>query len=117
MRSFAFLALLALVLAGCAGSKDESSSQSGTTSHSTSPGGPTSATGTTTSHSGSGSSSTSTSGPTGNNHEPIAQLGASASAGSAPFRVNFTVSGTDQDNDPLTWTLKFGDAAADAKGS
>lgn len=116
MRAIATLLVLALVLSGCAGSSDNGSSTSGssTTQGSSTSGSKTTGP-TTTGATGSGTTSGGP-GPAGN-HAPIPQLGASAEAGPAPFGVNFTVDATDEDKDPLTWTLAFGDGSTSATGA
>lgn len=43
------------------------------------------------------------------NEAPTANLTATPSNGTAPLNVTFGLSGTDADNDTLSWTLEFGD--------
>jgi PKD repeat protein len=44
-----------------------------------------------------------------NNRAPTADANGSPTVGNAPLTVNFTGSGTDPDNDPLTYSWTFGD--------
>jgi hypothetical protein len=97
----AVLAIVAVALAGCSG-KDPDRYPNGVPS--TSPTSRSSSSGTTT------SSHTSSTGPDpgGNgtgNHAPVAHLAVDVNGTAA----NFTLDGTDADNDTLSWTLDFGD--------
>lgn len=62
--------------------------------------------------SGSASATTTTGAPggevPGSNQAPTARLNATASNGTAPLNVTFTVDGMDPDGDALTWTLTAG---------
>jgi PKD repeat protein len=55
--------------------------------------------------------------PRGPNQPPVATLAASVPGGTVPLRVNFTLAGSDPDQDPLNWTLSFGDGSANQTGS
>lgn len=50
------------------------------------------------------------------NGPPVATLAASVPGGALPLRVNFTLAGSDPDQDPLNWTLAFGDGSANLTG-
>lgn len=88
--------LLVLLLAGCSGSGDDTST-SGTIAT---------------------SGSISTRGPGGENNPPTGKVEASVAAGMAPLRVDFTLDGSDRDGDPLSWSLDAnGDGKADRSGT
>jgi len=120
MRTLVGLALVAaLALAGCASSSNDSSSSSSETGPAaTSHGSATS--GTTSGHATTGTSGTgtttggTTSGTSGSsgNHAPVGTITVHSPGGAVPFNVTFTLTGTDADHDPLSWTL---DANADGK--
>lgn len=96
------LLALALAMAGCSSKspdKGDSSSSSSSTSSSSS--------GTSSSSGSSSSSGTPTGGPS--NRAPSGALAASSLNGTLPLQVNFTLSGSDPDDDALSWTLAFGD--------
>ncbi len=63
--------------------------------------------------------STTSTGPGGNatNHAPTATLEAMKGNGSATLNVTFQLNGTDADNDPLSWTLSFGDNSTNESGA
>ncbi|MFI0235534.1 ThuA domain-containing protein [Streptomyces sp. NPDC016845] len=42
-------------------------------------------------------------------HSPIVEAKASKTSGQSPLRTNFTATGTDADDDPITYTWDFGD--------
>lgn len=106
MRSTALVAILAIAalgLAGCSGkgggatdsstSTSADASTSGTTSH-----GPTSSSGT-------GSRSATGTGSPAENHAPVGSIAVLVEGRNATF----TLTGSDQDGDALTWDLAFGD--------
>jgi hypothetical protein len=108
--------LMLVLLSGCAGTGDDDGapSTSSASSSASKTEASTSATGTTSSAS---SSSTGT-GTSSDNQAPMATIGASIEQGSIPFNVTFNMTGSDQDGDPLTWTLDAdGDGASDAEGT
>ncbi|MHB1260580.1 MAG: PKD domain-containing protein [Thermoplasmatota archaeon] len=106
LLAIALLALFAVTFAGCA--EDPERYPNGVPTTSTSRSGSASATRTGTS---SASSSMTSTGPDVNasNEAPTANLTAAPSNGTAPLNVTFSLSGSDADNDTLSWTLAFGD--------
>lgn len=78
----AVLLLVTLLLAGCSDKKGDDSDST---------------------------SAASSSGPAPANLPPTGTLNASLTNGSIPLAVNFTLTGSDLDGDPLNWTLAFGD--------
>jgi hypothetical protein len=122
MKGLLAACLIALVvLSGCFGKGTTSTTGTptgsftkGTTSVSQAPTttGPVTATSTPSS-----TTNSSTTGPPAN-HAPTATLVASNSTGTIPFNVTFSISGSDADNDTLTYSLAFGDGGTpDATGS
>jgi hypothetical protein len=111
LLALACLALLTAMLAGCA--EDPERYPNGVSATSTSRGSTGTVSGTATLSASSTGTST---GPAGNasgdNHPPVPLLEASAQNGSAPLTVNFTLKGSDLDEDELSWTLAFGDGAS-----
>jgi hypothetical protein len=96
MRWFAVLGVLALVLSGCASSKDSSSS-------------------TTLAPSTSKAANTTAPAP---NHAPvIGAFAANVTKGAAPLKVRFTFNATDADKDNLTYVLSLGDGSANKTGA
>ncbi|MEK6975047.1 MAG: PKD domain-containing protein [Candidatus Thermoplasmatota archaeon] len=112
----AVLVLVVVAFAGCAADpkndKEADPTASGTETGSGTKSGTSSST-----KSSSGSTSQSGTGFPSANHAPAATLTANRTAGTAPLSVNFTLGGTDADNDSLSWTLSFGDGSANATGS
>ena len=119
MRALLAVAVVsAFILAGCSGKTDDTTTTSTSGSHSTS----------TTSHGPGGGASSST-GPGGGsggggggsgggsgNKAPTGTISASIPAGGVPLNVTFTLTGTDPDKDPISWTLDAdGDGKADTK--
>ena len=51
------------------------------------------------------------------NEAPTAELTLDETSGSSPFAFSASISGSDPQNDPLTYTLDFGDGIAPATGS
>ena len=102
----------ALLLAGCSGSTNDSSSaprreDSKTSAPPSETEGPTSTTSQT-------SGPTTSGGPGANRAPTVASLVATGGAG---LLVNYTFEASDPDSDPLTWSLDFGDGSAPATGS
>lgn len=112
--------LTCAALAGCASSNDTATTSStdanGTTTTHTSSG--TSKSGTTTSGTTTTSSSSSSSTKSGPNHPPTGSLSASIQTGTLPLNVTFTLKGTDQDGDKVTWSFDAdGDKKVEAIGN
>ena len=55
--------------------------------------------------------------PTPVNTAPVASLSSDVTSGDAPLAVTFTVSGTDPDNDTLSYDLDFGDSSTHSTSS
>ena len=105
----ATLLVLTATLAGCSGKgsgDDASSSSSSTSSRAGSATTSASSSATSTSATTTTTGSTTTA-PNATNRAPTAQLSAVVANGS--LTVNFTLDGADLDQDPLAWTLAFGD--------
>ncbi|MES2155897.1 MAG: hypothetical protein V4510_12250 [bacterium] len=97
MRLFALGCILAVVLSGCGGKSTDGGDTTGNDV----------TTGVVSSH-GTG---------TPGNHPPDGALRPSTVAGPVPLVVNFTLDGTDRDQDPLTWTFDADhDGKADKSG-
>lgn len=111
MRILALGVLAMFVLAGCAGSSDETTSDTGTTATS----GQIVTTTPTSTGTGSSSGTTTSTTGAGQNTPPSGLLSASVKTGEAPLLVNFTMDASDADGDDLAWTLDFdGDGSPDA---
>jgi PKD repeat protein len=113
LTAIALVCLASVTLAGCSTtdplryptpvSSSASHSASGSASASVSGSASASATGTSTGPAGNGTVGNAT------NHAPTANITVSPANGTAPLNVTLTLSGTDADNDTLTWKLLFGD--------
>lgn len=112
--TLSLLLIFALALAGCSSSDSGGGGGgSGTTTTKTTTGKTTTTKSTTsTSSSGGGGG-----GGKGGNHAPVGTIRASIEKGPIPVRVNFTLTGTDQDGDDLTWNIDVnGDGRTDQSG-
>lgn len=108
MRWLALVAMLAFILAGCSGKSG--GTDAGVSDQATGDGGATQVV--------DGTTSTHGSNAVAGNHAPTGSMIVSATKGNAPLKVNFTLDGTDQDHDALSWTVDAnGDGHADSKGT
>ena len=118
---FCLLLLVAVVLSGCSSSDDpttKSTSKSGPAGTGTSSKAPTTGPKATSTGPGGSGGSGGGGGGSGSNNPPTGGVSASITQGAIPVNVTFSLTGNDQDGDPLTWNIDFdGDGKTDSSGT